>query len=130
MVYPAAPDEEGVAEPVEIAHAFFWNAFFAGQGHNKTFGTAADSAADVQLRIKAAATWQDKGTQGWKDGIGLINLMFELVDFRGSDTRLLWVDIFGHGGQDGAEIEQLVLDALEDGREAGDFEMCVGRDTR
>lgn len=120
VIDPTAPDEEGVAQTVEIADGFFGDAFGAGESDEKTFGTATDGAADVKVGVEAAATGEDERTQGSEDGVGLIDFVFELGDLGVGDARLFGMNVFGQSGEDGAEVEEFVLNTFEDDGEGRD----------
>ena len=121
MIGPAAPDEEGVAEPVQILDSFGGDVLFAGESDGDAFGTAADGAAGVEFRVQARAAGEDEGAERGEVRVGVIDFFFELGDFGGSDAGLFGMDVLRFGGEDGAEVEELVLDAAEDGGELGQF---------
>jgi SAM-dependent methyltransferase len=114
---PPAPDEKCVAKPVQISHYLRRNFFFPRQRHANPLRAPAHGAADMQLHICAAAAGQDERAQLRQTRIHLVDLRFEKPDLRFGHTRLFRMRVFRTGGQNGTEIEQLVLHALEDRRQ-------------
>ena len=47
VIHPTAPDEQRVAQPVEIRDCIGWHSINLRQRHRKALGTAAYSAAHV-----------------------------------------------------------------------------------
>ncbi len=80
----------------------------------------------MQLDVGAAAARQDEGTQLGQIGVHPIDLGFEKLNFRGGYARLFGMHVLRPGRQDGAQIEQLVLHALED-HGHGDHRRVLGR---
>src|SRR5205823_14206870 len=55
---PTAPDEQRVAQPVQIFYSLGWNAFHATRRHTGALRAPADGAAHVQLGVEPAAARQ------------------------------------------------------------------------
>jgi len=125
VVDPAAPDEEGIAEAIEVSDGFGGDAFFVAEGDGDTFGTAADGAAEMEFGVDAAASGKDEGTERTKRLIHGVDLVFEALDFDFGDAWLLGMDIAGVSGEDAAEVEEFVLDAVEDDAQGLEFGLSV-----
>lgn len=113
-VGPAAPDEDRVAEAVEVLDCFGRDGFLAGESDQQAFGSAADGAGDVEFGVETAAAGEDEAAEGRDVFVHGVDLAFELFDFDVGDAGLAGMDVFGTGGEDGAEIEELMLDAAQD----------------
>jgi len=127
VVDPAAPDEEGVAEAVEVSDGFGGDVFFVAEGDGDALGAAADGAAEMEFGVEAAAAGKDEGTEGTERLIHGVDLMFEALDFDFGDARLLGMDVAGVSGEDAAEVEELMLDAVQDDAQGLDFGLCVAQ---
>jgi hypothetical protein len=124
VVDPAAPDEEGVAEAVEISDGFGGDAFFVAEGDGNALGTAADGAAEVEFGVDAAASGKDEGAERTERLIHGVDFVFETLDLDFGDAGLLGMDIAGVSGEDAAEVEEFMLDAVEDDAKGLEFGLC------
>ena len=117
VVRQAAPYEKRVAQTVQILDGFGRDALLSGEGDQQPLGPSANGSANMQIRIEGAPAWQNEGSQGTDDGTGFVDLTLQLLDVRFRNARLFRMDIFGERSQNRAEVEQLVLDALQDARQ-------------
>lgn len=59
----AAPNEESVAEAVQILNGFGRRGFGGGEGDGAAFGAAADRAAEMELGIEATSAGKDEAAE-------------------------------------------------------------------
>ncbi len=130
VVGPAAPNEESVAQAIQVAHGFFGHAFFARQADEQAFRPSANRAADVQIGVEPAAARQHKRAQRGEHRIGRVDFAFELIDFSAGNARLFGMDVLRQRRENGAEIEEFVLHALQHSGEARDGGQRFGRNAR
>lgn len=121
VVDPTAPDEEGVAEAIEVADGFGGDVLFVAEGDGDALGTAADGAAEMEFGVDAATAGEDEGAEGSEGLIHGVDLVLEAVDFDFGDAGLLGMHVVGIGGEDAAEVEEFMLNAMEDDAEGLDF---------
>ena len=114
MVGPTAPDEEGVAETVYVGDAEGVDLLMLRELAEEPLHAAADRAAEVEVGVEAGAAGQDKATEGFEVSVAAVHLGLECVDIGLTDARLAGMNILGQRGEDGAEVEEAVLDAAED----------------
>ena len=121
MVDSAAPDEGGVAQAVEVAHDLEVprprRVGFLG-AHRISFGPAHHGADEVQQCGAARAAGQHEGLERWQASIGGHAGGFEAIDLGGGDAGNVGLMRTSRGGGEvAAEIEQIVLDEREFGRD-------------
>ncbi len=126
MIRPAAPYEECIAQAVQIADRVRRNLFLAREGDQKPFRAAANRPRHVQLRIEARAPGKNEAAQRRQILVHRIDLALELRHFRRCDARLLRVNVLRLGRENGAEIEQLMLDPPHDSREKTHVQILLG----
>lgn len=120
QIGPAAPDEQGVAQTVQVLDGLRGHGFFASQGDEQAFRTAADGSGDVQFGVQTVSTGQHEAAQGRQIFIHGVDLALELFDFGRGDAGLFRMNVLGFGGEDRAEVEQLMLDAADHGGKQAD----------
>src|SRR5580658_6097877 len=101
MAGPAAPDEERVAEPVQVLK----NLAVRWKSHADAFGSAADGPADVELGVEARAAGQHERSQRREAFVHAVDFALQLFALGRGDARLSGVDVFRQSREDGAEIE-------------------------
>ena len=77
----------------------------------------------MQLRVEPRAARQHERPQGRQALVRPIHLRFQLRDFRLGNPRLPRMHIRGQRGQDGSQVEQLVLHAQQHAAQRGKFQM-------
>ena len=120
MAGPTAPDEQGVREAVEVTYGFRRDLFDTAKSDALALRAAADGTADVEVGVEAAAAGEEEGAEGLEVFVEAVHFGLEAVDFGMGDAGLFGMDVLGQGSEHGAEIEELVLDAEEDGGEIGE----------
>src|SRR5579864_1195001 len=105
MTRPAAPDKQGVAEPVQIPDDLTVNMLFPRERHRDPFGAPADGSAHMQLGIKPAASRQHERAQRGQDSVHPVDLAFQLCDFSVCDARLPRMNVLGQRRQNRADVE-------------------------
>src|ERR1019366_7244543 len=123
---PAAPDEQGVTQTVQVSDSLRRHAFGAAQRDHDALGAAAHGAADVEFGIQAAGAGQDEGAQRRHVFIHDVHLRFESGDFGIGDARLARMYVLGKGGENRAQVEELVLHAQENGSQYGEARLLHG----
>src|SRR4051794_37743338 len=118
MIRPAPPDKESVAQTVKVVNRLGRNRLRGGKPNEQTLGAAAYGSADMHVRIEARSARQNERTQGRQFLVGLIHLPLKLLNLCGCNSWLSRMNILGQGGQNRAEIEELVLDSLENAAES------------
>ena len=119
MVLVAGHHEQRVGQAVEVGEHQFADRLLVTERDRLTLGTPADGARDVELgRARRATRQQEIGE--WADHrVELVDRGLELLDVmrldRGDAAAAL---VLLRPTQVGAEIEQLVLDACQLGRQA------------
>lgn len=122
----AAPDEEGIAKSIEILHGGRGESGGGGKGDGAAFRPAADGAAEVEFGVEAATAGEDEAAEGSEEGVGFIHFVFEAGDVARGDDGLAGAEVFGFGGEERAEVEELVLDAGEAGGEEAEAGNAIG----
>src|SRR5580692_10163476 len=107
MAGPTAPDEQGIAETVEVAQ----NLAVRRQSYADAFGAPADGPAYVEFGVEPRTAGQHERSQRREAFVHAIDFTLQLFALGRRDARLPGVDVFRESREDGAEIEQLMLDA-------------------
>lgn len=84
------------------------------KGDEDALGAAGHGTADMKFRAESRAAGENEGPERFENLVHRIHFLFEPFRLDGRDAGLRRVDVFGEGGEDGAEIEEFVLDAEED----------------
>src|SRR5689334_5055482 len=92
---PTAPDEEGIAEPVEILHGLRGNLLGASQCDQPPLRAPADSPAYVQFGIQPGAARQHERAQLSQAFVHAIHFRLQPVDVALGHARLPWMNVFG-----------------------------------
>ena len=79
MADPSAPDEKGVAEPVEVPQNIAVDGLLTGQRHHGALGATADSAADMEFGVEAAAAGKNEGSERREPVVHAVDLPLKLL---------------------------------------------------
>ena len=109
----ARQDEEEVREPVQIRHHERPDLHRLRRRDRLALGAAADRPRDVERGGRRGAAGQHEAPELGKVGVEPVAVRLEPVDQRLLDPKPA-LDVRGHG-EVGTEVEELVLDAFEDG---------------
>src|SRR3954451_5005670 len=110
----AREDEQEIGEPVEIDGR---KRVHPRYGQDSALGSAADGPRQEEPRRTLAPAGEDEALELGQRRVGLVDLLLEPVDRLVGDPQPL-VALDEWNGQVGAEIEELVLDALQAARPA------------
>ena len=105
-----------VGKTVDVDERLWVEAHRGGGRHRRALRPADDRPREVEVRRSGSAAWNDEAAERLQRLVHLVHLPLQAGDLIGGDAKchLAGREIFAGGGEVGAEIEQLVLDAPED----------------
>ena len=109
MACPSAPHEQGIAQAVQIADPVGVRL----RGQADTLRATADGPADVQFGVNARTSRQNERSESRQLFVHPVDFTLELFAVGDGDAGLFRMDIFRQGGKQGAQIEKLMLHALQ-----------------
>jgi len=126
MTGPAAPHEQRIAQPVQVADCLGRRFLDARQGHGQALRAAADGPRDVQLGIQLGSSRQHETAQCGEFLIHRVDLSFQLFDFRWRNPGLLGMKILRQRRKLGTKIEELMLHPAKDFRQPAELPYSRG----
>src|SRR5215831_18076512 len=114
VVEQAAEHEEVVGEAVEVFERLGVDLLATREFAGEAFGAPRDRAREMEMRGDRGPTRQDERVERSQCRVHRVDLVLEAFDLRGGDAQRSGAApaLFGRA-QVGAEIEEVVLDAVE-----------------